>query len=409
MIYLRKDREIDLIRQCGRTNSLIHERVRQVLEPGVATRELNEAAARAICEFGVKSSIRDAYGFPGDICVSVNSEVGHGIPGGYKVREGDIVKVDISVELDGFHTDAARTYTVGECPYEARNLIRVSRKALEAGIARATAHGRCSDISNAIATEVHLAGYRILRHAFGHGIGESLHESPAIANFGPAGLGPKLREGMVLAIEPVIAARSQRAFRMGDWTDVTEYGDLSAHVEHTILVTNGTPQVLTSMEDEQERVDSVEAMGGADIRLRVMEEADRVALLALAAQEMDPILMAAWGRRTRASELFGDEGAQRVVIEDLDGNLLGLYVWSQRDDCVHVHTIVIDGRCQGKGIGTYMMSRLKDLVAKRPELSGIELCVQTNNHIAIRFYERMGFRRVGAPYANTYLMRWSIT
>lgn len=410
VIAIRRGAELDKIRACGRANEIVHNAVKDAVQVGVSTSELDEIAARAMHDLGATSSIRDVYDFPGAICVSVNAEVGHGVPGPYVLREGDVVKVDISLELDGFHTDSARTYCVGAVPRaaEATGLIDSAWRALQAGIDQAVHGRRCSDISAAIAAEVRGAGYTILRHAFGHGIGEQLHESPSIANFGPPNMGPRLRAGMVLAIEPVVAIRSKRALRRGPWTDVTELGDLSAHVEDTIIVGEGAAEIVTRQATKED-VDAARCrLPGTDCWLRPFVSSDAAKLVEMAAAEMDPILIEAWGRRVREDELFGGADGTVTVVETEDGEIVGFYSVTEKADVLHVNTIVIDNRYQGRGIGQGVMHKLRQAVAKHPRLRNLELCVQTNNSRAIRFYERLGLEHVGSPYANTYLMRWVI-
>lgn len=408
MIYVRTPTEIELIRQCGMLNAQIHKEVQDFIRSGVTTQEINDKAAACMNALGVKSSIREPEGFPGDICVSVNEEVGHGVPGADVLKDGDVVKVDISVEFAGYHTDCAITHIVGigeAEDSEAKRLVSSTREALFAGISAARAERRCSDISHAVYRKVQEHGYAVIRHAFGHGVGRSLHESPQIASFGPAGCGPRLRPGMIIAIEPVVSAGGRFTVRNENgWTDTTIDGSIGAHFEHTVLITDGEPEILTQTAHfETDTAGSDTPFDGIVYRDRV--DADKPALLQLAAQEMDAILMQAWGRKVSPQEIL-DPDAQTIVLQHESGNIAGFFVFSEIGDALHLNTLVIHPMFQGKGIGTQVMKRMGEMALGR-NLKGTRLCVQTNNHRALAFYQKLGYAVYGEPYPNTLLMRKS--
>ncbi|GMA62603.1 type I methionyl aminopeptidase [Alicyclobacillus fastidiosus] len=403
MIHVRTPAEIELFRHCGKVNARIHAELRGLLQPGMTTLELNNKAAELMDLLGVKSSIRIPESFPGDICISINEEVGHGVPGHYALRKGDIVKIDISVEYEGYHTDCAMTHIVGDGDFETQRLLDVTHQALQAGISAAKANQRCSDISYAICKMVEGNGYALIRHAFGHGIGNDLHESPPIANFGPGNRGPRLRPGMVIAIEPVVSAGTRYTLRKENgWTDATIDGSHGAHFEHTVLITDGEPEVLT----QSTFLDSWNVhftLRSGEFTFRAIMDADKPVLLWLAAHEMDSILMHAWGRKVSPQEIF-DPDAKTIVLEHKTGNVAGFFVYSEVGDVLHLNTLVIDPKFQGIGIGKQVMERFEDL-ARKGNLKSTRLCVQTNNHRAMQFYKKLGYVICGTPYLNTLMMR----
>lgn len=402
MIYIRSADEVEVMRHCGRINGRIHRCVADAIQPGVTTRELNDIAAEKMRVEGVKSSILGFQGFPADICVSVNEEAGHGVPSSRVIQQEDVVKIDISVEYEGFHTDCAVTHVVGLATAAHTELLETTRYALEQGIRQAVAGNRCSDISSAIDHSVRGREYQIIRRAFGHGIGASLHESPIIPNFGPAGLGPRLRQGMTLAIEPVVSAGSRLTLRENDWTDTTVDGSITAHFEHTILVTDGEPEVLThTAEPALPRNQANPA-----VSYRTMRESDIPTLTAMTAREMDAILMSAWGRRSNPQDILKDD-AQTMVLEDASNQVIGFFVYTERKTVLHLVTIVMDASHQGMGFGKDVMRRLEQ-TAKQKGKRFLELWVQTNNERAIRFYERLGFTCQGTPFPNSLLMRKNV-
>lgn len=220
--------------------------VAAMVEPGRTTKELDEAAGELIAQFGGKSPFLGYKGYPGHICVSVNEEVVHGIPGKRRVQYGDIVSLDVGIILDGYVGDNATTVAVGVVKPRTQELLRVAQLALEAGIAQARAGKRVGDISHAIQSVVEGNGFSVVREFVGHGVGRKMHEEPQIPNYGRAGEGPKLKPGMTLAIEPMINAGVGEVEMLSDgWTVVSADGQPSAHFEHTVLVTEGNAEILT--------------------------------------------------------------------------------------------------------------------------------------------------------------------
>lgn len=216
--------------------------------PGMKTRELDAIASREIKRLGAKPSFKGYRGFPANICVSVNEELVHGIPGDRILREGDIVSLDLGAIVDGYHGDAAVTVGVGEVAPEADRLIEVTRLSLELAIKQAKVGNRVGDISSAVQQFGEAQGYGVVREYVGHGIGRALHEEPSIPNVGEPGKGPLLRPGMTIAIEPMLNLGTWQTRVLKDsWTVVTADGALSAHFEHTLAVTEDGPQVLTSL------------------------------------------------------------------------------------------------------------------------------------------------------------------
>ena len=248
MILLKSEREIRCMREAGRIVALALDAVGKVVEPGITTQELDELARRTIVEHGAKPAFKGLYGFPANICVSVNCEVVHGIPGSRKLAEGDIVSVDCGAEIDGFNGDSAITIPVGTVSPEIARLIEETRNALYKGIEQAIAGNRVGAISHAVQTYAEKAGFGVVREYVGHGIGRSMHEEPEVPNFGFADRGPLLKAGMVLAIEPMInlGARAVKSTDDG-WTVVTRDGKPSAHFEHTVAIMPDGPEILTRL------------------------------------------------------------------------------------------------------------------------------------------------------------------
>jgi methionyl aminopeptidase len=247
MILVKSSSEIDYIRESGRIVALVHAVLKDIIKPGITTKDLDEIAERVILENGAQPAFKGYGGFPASICASVNEEVVHGIPGHRVLREGDIISIDVGALKNGYYGDSAKTYPVGKISAKAEKLIRVTRESFYEGLKFCKVGYRLSDISHAIQTHVEAEGYSVVRDYVGHGIGASLHEDPQIPNYGPAGKGPRLAPGMVLAIEPMINA-GRFAVRVLDdhWTVVTADGSLSAHYEHTIAITDEDPIILTS-------------------------------------------------------------------------------------------------------------------------------------------------------------------
>lgn len=248
MILLKSEREIQSMREAGRIVALALDAVGKVVEPGIATQELDEIARKIIMEHGAKPAFKGLYGFPANICVSVNCEVVHGIPGSRKLAEGDIVSVDCGAEIEGFCGDSAMTFPVGRVSPENARLIHETRSTLFKGIEKATVGNRLGAISYAIQSYAEKAGFRVVREYVGHGIGRSMHEDPEVPNYGFPDRGPVLKAGMVLAIEPMINLGTQAVKTTGDgWTVVTLDGKPSAHFEHTVAILPDGPEILTRL------------------------------------------------------------------------------------------------------------------------------------------------------------------
>jgi len=248
-IVIKSDREIEAMRQAGRIVATILEILKLQVRPGMETRELDAIAARELKKLKAKPSFKGYQGFPANLCVSVNDEIVHGIPGKRVLREGDIVSLDFGAIFMGFQGDAAVTVGMGEISPEARDLIEITEGALKAGIAAAYPEARLGDISAAIQNHAESRGYSVVREYTGHGIGREMHEEPQIPNFGLPNSGPVLKKGMTLALEPMVNIGDWHTQLSDDhWTVVTADGSLSAHFEHTIAITNTEPEVLTISE-----------------------------------------------------------------------------------------------------------------------------------------------------------------
>lgn len=250
-IRIKTRREIEAMRMAGRHVAEILLELREHAKPGITTGELDERARRAIGKRGLESSFL-GYGphglppYPAVLCVSVNEEVVHGIPGRRELKEGDVLSLDFGISFEGYHGDSALTVAVGELSSEVQQLVDVTRQALDEGIANMVPGKRLSDIGNAVQVRAEGAGFSVVRQFVGHGIGREMHEPPQIPNYGPPGRGPRLKPGMVFAIEPMITAGGPDVRILDDeWTAVTADGSLAAHFEHTILVTEEGPEVLT--------------------------------------------------------------------------------------------------------------------------------------------------------------------
>jgi len=243
---IKSDKEIDAMRQAGRILAAILRIMTEQLKPGMKTRELDVIADRELKKHGAKASFKGYHGFPANLCVSVNDEIVHGIPGGRVLHEGDIVSLDFGTIFNGFQADAAVTVGVGKVNAKAKQLMEATEGALEAGINEARHGARLGDISAAIQNHAESRGFSVVREYTGHGIGREMHEEPQIPNFGIPGSGPVLKRGMALALEPMVNAGDWHT-RQGDdhWTVTTVDGSLSAHFEHTIVITDGEAEVLT--------------------------------------------------------------------------------------------------------------------------------------------------------------------
>ncbi|OUQ80542.1 type I methionyl aminopeptidase [Flavonifractor sp. An10] len=250
MISLKSPREIECMRRAGRLTAQARALAGSLVRPGVTTHEIDTAVRKFIESHGAKPSFLGYGGFKGSACISINEEVIHGIPGPRKLKEGDIVSVDVGAYLDGFHGDCAATFPCGEVSPEALELIRVTEQSFWEGIRLARAGNRVFDISHAVQQYVESHGCSVVRDFVGHGVGAKLHEAPEVPNFGPAGHGPRLQPGMTIAVEPMVCAGDWRVKVLKDgWTTVSADGSLTAHYENTILITDGEPEVLTWAED----------------------------------------------------------------------------------------------------------------------------------------------------------------
>jgi methionyl aminopeptidase len=246
MIIRKSEQEIDAMARAGRVVADTLALVGEHLRPGMTTKELDELAEEYIRSQGGTPTFKGYHGFPASICASPNSMVVHGIPGEYRIEDGDLLSVDVGVTLKGFVADSAYTFAVGEIDDDAQRLLDVGQAALEAGIAEARAGNHIGDISNAVQRTVEEAGFSVVKSLVGHGIGRSMHEEPQIPNWGEPGRGPLLAPGMTLAIEPMITAGGAEVVVAADrWSISTDDGSLSAHFEHTVAVRDGGPRILT--------------------------------------------------------------------------------------------------------------------------------------------------------------------
>lgn len=246
MISIKSEREIELMREAGKINYLAHEEIKKHIKVGVTTKELDQVAYNFISSHNAIPSCLNYEGFPASICTSINDEVVHGIPSSRKLKNGDIISVDFTVRLNGYESDSTRTYMVGEVTKEVKDLVLNTEKALYEGIKQVKPGARIGDISNAIETYAHNHGLSVVEELVGHGIGTEMHEDPDVPNFGKKGTGPILKEGMVLAIEPMLNLGKRDVCMLDDdWTIVTEDGSPSAHFEHTVAVTKDGYKILT--------------------------------------------------------------------------------------------------------------------------------------------------------------------
>ena len=254
MIVCRSVAEIERMRRANRFVAEVLAKLEAAVAPGVTTADLDRLAETLVRDGGAEPAFKGYRGYPATLCASVNEEVVHGIPSaGRALRSGDIVSLDIGVKLDGFYGDSAVTVAVGDVPDATHQLLRVTNEALERGIRQAQVGGRLSDIGHAIQGWVETHGFSVVREFVGHGIGEKLHEEPQIPNYGQPGRGPKLAEGMVLAIEPMVAmGRPETRVLADGWTAVTRDGSLAAHFEHTVALTANGPLVLTARQSASE-------------------------------------------------------------------------------------------------------------------------------------------------------------
>ena len=249
LISIKSPREIEAMRRAGRITAQARALAGSMVAPGVTTHEIDTAVRRFIESHGAKPSFLGYGGFPGSACISVNDEVIHGIPGPRKLKEGDIVSVDVGAFIGGFHGDCAGTYPCGQVSDEALRLIRVTQQSFFEGIKYAREGYRLSDISAAVQAYVEANGFSVVREYVGHGIGHQMHEAPEVPNYGKPGHGPRLLRGMTIAVEPMVNAGTAAIRQMPDgWTVRTADGKNAAHYENTVLITDGEPELLTDPE-----------------------------------------------------------------------------------------------------------------------------------------------------------------
>jgi methionyl aminopeptidase len=238
--------ELALMRRAGRVVAEMHSSIREAIRPGVTTNELDRIARDVLERRGARSNFLGYHGYPAVICASPNDVIVHGIPNDRPLEEGDIVSIDCGAIVEGYHGDAAFTVPVGKASEAASRLVTTAEASLAAAIAQMSPGNRLSDIGHAVQTLAEAAGYSVVREYVGHGIGTAMHEAPDVPNYGPPGKGPKLVPGTVLAVEPMLNAGGRETVLLDDgWTVVTADGSLSAHVEHTIVVTEDGPEILT--------------------------------------------------------------------------------------------------------------------------------------------------------------------
>jgi len=246
------EEEIGAIRKSNRIVAKILAELRRMIAPGVQTKELDEYAELRVKEMNAIPAFKGYRGYPASLCTSINEEIVHGIPSSRRLREGDIISIDFGVQYEGYYGDAAVTYPVGEITPKAKKLIKAAEEAFYKGMEQMKPGKRISDISSAIQSQVESQGFSVIRAFVGHGIGFSLHEEPQVPNFGPPGRGPKIKSGMVLAIEPMIAMGDWDVEILDDnWTAITRDRSLSAHYEHTVAITEKGPEILSLSDVEK--------------------------------------------------------------------------------------------------------------------------------------------------------------
>ena len=249
MIPIKNERELAVMRQACRITAAARALAGEMVRPGIMTKEIDKAVHDFIVAQGAKPSFLNYNGYPASACISVNNVVIHGIPGDYKLQEGDIVSIDVGAFWKGFHGDCAATFACGRISPTAEKLISVTKQSFFEGLKFARQGYRVSDISHAVQSYVEENGFSVVRAFVGHGVGEKLHEEPEVPNFGSPGRGPRLIKGMTLAIEPMVNMGHYDVRVLKDkWTTVTSDGSLSAHYENTVLITDGEPEILTVTE-----------------------------------------------------------------------------------------------------------------------------------------------------------------
>ena len=251
-VSIKSEHEIELMRHAGHLLEKVHNELAAHIRPGISTKELDRIGEEMIRSLGCTPNFLNYNGFPGSFCISINDEVVHGIPSKKKIiQEGDLVKIDAGLIYQGYHSDAARTYAVGEVSPEARQLMEVTKQSFFEGIKFAREGYRVSDIGAAVQAYVEANGFSVVRDYVGHGVGAALHESPEVPNYGKPGHGIRLQRGMVIAVEPMVNVGVYTVKVLPDgWTVKTRDGKLSAHYENTIAITDGEPEILTNIDGE---------------------------------------------------------------------------------------------------------------------------------------------------------------
>jgi methionyl aminopeptidase len=263
MIVCRSKSEIEKLRRVNQLVGRVLTELRQMIVPGVTTGDIDASAEALVREAGAEPAFKGYHGFPATVCASVNEQVVHGIPSARQLVEGDVLSLDMGAKLDGFYGDCAVTVPVGHVSRGAARLLQVTETALFRGIEAVKPGARVSDIGAAVQAHAEAHGFSVVREFVGHGIGTSLHEEPQIANYGPAGRGPRLAEGMTLAIEPMVNAGAAGVKVLSDgWTAVTRDGSLSAHFEHTLVVADGGCEILTLLDADAARTRELLAISG---------------------------------------------------------------------------------------------------------------------------------------------------
>jgi len=255
MIHYRSEDEIDLIRESSLLVAKTHAKISALIKPGVTTLQLDKIAEEFIRDNGGCPAFKGYSGFPNTLCTSLNEQVVHGIPNDNPLNEGDIISIDCGVVMKGYYGDSAYTYEVGEVSKDVKNLLIRTKESLYKGIEQAVSGNRIGDIGYAIQTHVEQFGYGVVREMVGHGVGENLHEEPQVPNYGKRGRGIKLKEGMVIAVEPMINLGTRRIKQLSDgWTIITADKKYSAHFEHTIVVRKGKAEVLSSFKEIEKKL-----------------------------------------------------------------------------------------------------------------------------------------------------------
>lgn len=251
MITIKSEREIELMREAGKMVSMTHQYLKNFIKPGITTKELDRLAEEYIRKMGGVPTCKGYEGFPATLCTSVNDTVVHGIPDNYKLKDGDIITIDMVIGYKGYQGDAAWTYAVGEVSDDKKYLMEHTEKALYEGVKQVKPGNRIGDISNAVEEYANKHHLGVVKELCGHGIGREMHEDPEVPNYGTKGTGPKLREGMVICIEPMLNLGTADIYMLDDeWTIKTDDGKPAAHYEHTILVTKDGYEILTPRLDK---------------------------------------------------------------------------------------------------------------------------------------------------------------